>query len=156
MNRELTGRHVLFILVALFGIVFAVNGVLAYFAIAGFPGVETESAYRKGVAFNRQIEGSSRLKALGWKMAVERPQGAKLTLRFTRENDAPLSVSAVAATLFHPENAQGDKTLPVSMTEPGVATAILDPREKGQRELRVTARAPDGRQITFRRTLWLD
>lgn len=156
MSRELTGRHVLFILLALFGCVFAVNGVFAYFAIAGFPGLETKEPYRKGVAFNQQIEEADTLKSLGWTMSVERSESARLTLRFMRKDDTPLNVSTVAATLFHPANVKGDKALPVSMSATGVASAALDPREKGQRQLRVTARGPDGRRITFRRSVWLD
>jgi len=156
MIRELTGRHVLFILLALFGTVFAVNGVFAYFAISGFPGLETDNAYRKGVAFNAQIARANTLKSLGWTMSVERSKDTRLLLRFTDKNDTPLNVSAVSVVLFHPANARDDKALKVSMDATGTAIAALDPQTKGQRQIRVTAQGPDGRPIVYRRTIWLD
>ena len=48
MTSELTGRHVIIILLSVFGVVFAVNGLFAYYAVSGFPGVETKDAYRGG------------------------------------------------------------------------------------------------------------
>lgn len=156
MTRELTGRHIVIILGALFGVVFAVNGVFAYLAIAGFPGLETDGAYRKGLAFNQQITRAETLRALGWTVTVTQSAPDNLTLRFNDKDGAPLAVSAVAATLFHPTSAGGDKALSFIAVTPGIVSATLDGAAKGQRDLRITARASDGRRIEFRRSLWID
>ncbi len=156
MIKELTGRHVAFILTGLFGTVFAVNGVFAYLAITGFPGLETRSAYRKGLEFNEQIARSATLKDLGWTMAVERSDQKTLTLRFTGKHGGPLQVDDVAVTLFHPTYAGGDKSLPVKTTAPGIVAAAVDPATKGNRQLRIRADGPGGRRLEFRRTIWLD
>ncbi len=156
MIKELTGRHVIYILLGLFGTVFAVNGLFAYFAITGFPGLETERAYSKGLAFNEQIARSDALKDLGWNMTAERSDANALTLRFTGKTGAPLPVASVAVTLFHPTHARSDKTLPVRAEGEGVIVATLEGSEKGNRQLRISADGPNGRRIEFRRTLWLD
>ncbi|NKB56861.1 MAG: hypothetical protein GKS00_11050 [Alphaproteobacteria bacterium] len=156
MIKELTGRHVVYILICLFGTVFAVNGLFAYFAISGFPGLETQSAYSKGLAFNDQIARAETLKALGWHMTVERSGRDAVTLRFMGKSGAPLPVSAVAVTLFHPTYARGDKPLAIRVQTGGIVVAELDGSEKGQRQLRIQADGPDGRRIEFRRALWLD
>jgi nitrogen fixation protein FixH len=64
--RELTGKHVLIMFLAFFGVVFAVNGFMLRSAITTFGGLETDSAYRAGLAYNQEIEASRRQAALGW------------------------------------------------------------------------------------------
>lgn len=156
MTRELTGRHVLLILVATFGTIFAVNGVFAYFAVTAYPGLETRDAYRKGVNFNGQIEQAEALKTLGWTLQVEQTGETAIRLRFQDASGAALRVSAVAATLFHPTTEKGDKPLIVSESASGAHIAPIGHSDKGQRQLRVEASGPDGRRITFRRAIWLD
>lgn len=156
MSDKLTGRHVLFILVAMFGTVFAVNGVFAYFAISAFPGVDTRNAYRKGVSFNRQIAGADRLKALGWTLTTLRRGPDRLILRFEDKSGLPVTVQGVTARLFHPTNAGGDNKLPVMSLAPGEFSAVLLADAKGRRQLRVEAIGPAGMRIRFRRELWLD
>ena len=156
MIRELTGRHVLFILIAMFGIVFAVNGVFAYLAIDAFPGVATQHAYRKGVSFNQQIAEAEALKALGWTLTAERDRPDRLTLKFRDKSGSPLAVDAVTASLYHPANAKGDRQLSVVRVSQGVFAAGLMAGVQGLRQLRVDAIGPDNRHIRFRHELWLD
>ena len=52
--RELTGRAVLLILLAFFGVVIAVNLIMARYAVSTFAGVETESSYKAGLAFTAE------------------------------------------------------------------------------------------------------
>lgn len=156
MTRELTGRHVIIILLSVFGVVFAVNGLFAYYAVSGFPGVETKDAYRKGLAFNQQIEKAEALKSLGWTVLVTHDKPSTLRLRFQERDGVPLNVSDVSATLFHPTTATQDKALKFNALSTGLMLTSLDPADKGKRELRITALAPDGRSIEFRRELWIE
>lgn len=64
--RELTGKHVLIIFLAFFGVVIAVNGFMLRSAISTFTGLETDSAYRAGLAYNQQLEAARQQAALGW------------------------------------------------------------------------------------------
>ena len=54
-QRELTGGKVLLWLVAFFGVVFVVNGVLVRAAISTFGGVETLSSYKAGLQFEQEV-----------------------------------------------------------------------------------------------------
>ena len=60
---RLTGRHVLIIFLAFFGVVFAVNGVMMRAALTTFSGLEAENPYKEGLAFNRRL-ADSRAQAL--------------------------------------------------------------------------------------------
>lgn len=156
MMRELTGRHVLTILIVSFGVVFAVNSWFAYMAIGSFPGLEADKAYRRGLAFNDQIARSRALNDLGWQFAADVDADRNLTLRFTDSTGAALVVSNLSAHLIHPAAAKDDIVLKTRTAGSGRFTASLAPVTKGQRELRITATANDGQTIEFRRKIWID
>lgn len=65
------GRHVLFGLLAAFGVVLVVNGVFVYFAMNTFPGNETDNPYTRGLAYNETLEADAAQRAAGWKARVE-------------------------------------------------------------------------------------
>ena len=64
--KQITGKHVLFILFGFFGVMLAVNGVFVHFATATFSGVSTEDAYRKGLHYNETIAAFQVQQATGW------------------------------------------------------------------------------------------
>lgn len=69
--RELTGMHVLAILLAFFGVVFAVNGVMTWVALTTFSGIETPNAYQRGRQYNEVLAAAAAQRALGWQAAIE-------------------------------------------------------------------------------------
>lgn len=62
----LTGKHVLAMFIAFFAVVIAVNMVMFRVATASFSGVETDSAYKVGLAYNNELEAARQQAALGW------------------------------------------------------------------------------------------
>ena len=64
--RPLTGKHVLAMFLAFFGVVIAVNMVMFRVATKSFSGIETDSAYRVGLAYNTELEAARQQAALGW------------------------------------------------------------------------------------------
>src|ERR1700674_4514014 len=53
--KPLTGRKVLFMLVAFFGVVFGVNFLMMKLAIDTLPGTEVDSAYSASMAYENEI-----------------------------------------------------------------------------------------------------
>ncbi len=66
-----TGRRILVGLGAFFLTVFAANGVMVFYALSTFDGVETDDAYRKGRAYNHVLEADAAQTALGWTASIE-------------------------------------------------------------------------------------
>ena len=54
MTKELTGRHVLIITLAAFGVIIAVNLVMAFLAVGSFPGLEVKNSYVASQDFDRE------------------------------------------------------------------------------------------------------
>ena len=156
--RQLTGRHVLFILLAGFGVVFAVNGVMAWFAIDSFPGLVSKDAYREGLEYNRTIAAREAQEKLGWQVDVA-VAGAgttrAVTARFRDRDGHPLSGLRVNAAMVRPVAAGSDRRAVLDETAPGDYRAEIALPSLGNWLLDVEAVRRDGTQWRMERSLWL-
>lgn len=122
-SRPLTGRTVLLSFVAFFGIIFAANVVLVRAALTSFGGVETESAYKAGLAFKGDKEAAAAQDARGWRVeaALSRGGDGTRTIAVTARdaNGAPLAGLVPQARLSHPTDAKRDRVLSLTEAEPG-------------------------------------
>lgn len=97
MNRTFTGKHMAALLVAGFGIVVAVNLLMATLAVGGFSGVVVENSYVASQRFNGWLEQARQQQALGWTAVPTRlvdgrvaiaadgvPRGAKVAAELRR------------------------------------------------------------------------
>ena len=138
--REIKGWHVLAFTVAAFGVIIAVNLVMAYKAISTFPGLEVENSYVASQTFDVDRKAQE---SLGWTVAPSY-DGAKgeMVLAFTDAAGKPVVVEALVVLLGRVTEAREDST-PRFVYEGGVyvAPATLDP---GKWMLHVSARSGDG------------
>jgi len=66
VEKELKGHHVLAIIVAFFGVIFAVNFLLAYLANSTWSGLVVENGYVASQSFNSDLAKAKAQEALGW------------------------------------------------------------------------------------------
>ena len=66
MESRLTGKHVLIILLSVFGVVFAVNGFMAYSALRTISGVQRGATYEAGLRYNATLAEQRAQEALHW------------------------------------------------------------------------------------------
>ena len=136
--RILTGRAVLLWLVAFFGAVFAVNGVLVGAAISTFGGVETASSYKAGLQFEREVAVVERQDALHWQVSgkLTRDGAGQAVLDVTARDagGAPLAGLRADARLAHPADERLDHVIPVSPAAAGVFHGAA-PAQPGQWDL---------------------
>ena len=122
--RELTGRHVLLGLIAFFGVVFAVNGVLVRAAISTFGGVETASSYKAGLQFEHEVAVAERQDALHWQVSgtLRRAGAGQAVLDLTARDarGAPLAGLSADARLAHPADERLDRVIEVRSVAAGV------------------------------------
>ncbi len=69
-GKRLTGWKVLAILVGFFGVIFSVNGYMAYSAISTFSGEVDAHPYEHGIAYNHDIANAREQASRGWKVEV--------------------------------------------------------------------------------------
>ncbi|MEJ2409256.1 MAG: FixH family protein [Novosphingobium sp.] len=77
-HKPFTGKHMTLILVGGFGVVFAVNFLMASLATSTFSGVVVENSYVASQHFNRWLDEAAKEKAMGWKVDVERRADGRL------------------------------------------------------------------------------
>ncbi len=118
-DRALSGRTVLIILVAFFGIVFAVNGYFAFAAIDTYTGVVAQEPYRKGLTYNRRIAADARQSELHWTAAVEAGRDGHTAVDFATADGRPVTDLKLQGTLGRPTTDTADQTLTFTETKPG-------------------------------------
>lgn len=163
-RREgLAGRHVLAGMVGFFAIVFAVNGVLLYKALATHSGLVAQEPYRKGLNYNDRVVADERQRALGWTDEVVLDGTGVVTMTVSDALGRPVTGLDVSGYLGRPSTTQHDRQLRLSETAPGRYTAAAGGAEAGAWLLALEARVasgPDGAATgepvyRLKRRLWL-
>ncbi len=76
MTKRFTGWHMATILIAFFGVVIAVNVIMATHAVSTFGGVVVENSYVASQEYNDWLAEARAEKALGWEAnSTVRPDG---------------------------------------------------------------------------------
>ena len=157
---RMTGGRTLAILVAFFGITFAVNGVMIYEALSTFGGLETADAYRRGLAYNERIAAAVAQDKLGWQSGLDYEPSLHV-LRFSLRDAGgePLSGLRVVTRLGRPATDRLDRKLDLEETKPGVYEAMTGDMEPGAWAAQVDVSRPAGANgaaiFQTRRRLWL-
>jgi nitrogen fixation protein FixH len=138
-ERKLTGGMVLAGLIAFFGVIFAANGVLVHEALSTFGGVETESSYRAGQTFERDVAMAKAQDERHWQVdAALLPADTGATLIDVRARDAagaPLSGVDATITLERPTDRRLDHAVAVRQDAPGHFLGDADKVPAGQWDL---------------------
>lgn len=106
MKGELTGRKVLAITLASFGVVVAVNLTLAFLAVSSFPGLETPNSYIASQRFDAERDAQN---ALGWTVSPEYGDGI-LTITVRDATGRPAHVASLTAIVGRPTHVRDDVT----------------------------------------------
>jgi nitrogen fixation protein FixH len=144
---RLTGRHVMGGFVGAFGVIIAVNLVMAWFAVSTFPGVEVQNSYVASQGFNTRL---AEQRALGWQTRVE-VAGDELRL-FVNDPDGFADVAQLTATLGRATHTRSDVTPEFRRIPGGFAAPVT--LEPGNWNLRLVALAADGTEFRQRISFW--
>lgn len=151
---RLTGRHVLAITMAFFGLIFAANAALIWLALGSFPGTVTDSSYRASQTYNAEIAAAGAQAARGWKVDASLTRAADghaaVAVEIHDHDGRALTGLAVEALLEHPATRALDRTLTLAETvgTTGRYAAAAEDLPAGQWRLVIRADGGDGR--TFR------
>src|SRR4051812_8460500 len=118
----LTGRKVLFMLVAFFGVVIGVNVIMMKLAIQTLPGTEVDSAYSASLAYESEIVAAQDQNARDWKVDahIGRDSGGAATLQVEArdKNGMPVSGLKFQGRFERPTDRRADQS--VTLGEVGI------------------------------------
>lgn len=78
-----TGKHMALVFIGGFGVVIAVNLVMAGFAVSSFHGVVVENSYVASQKFNGWMDKAEQSRALGWAVEPQRLADGRIALATT-------------------------------------------------------------------------
>ncbi|PSC06863.1 nitrogen fixation protein FixH [Alsobacter soli] len=156
---RLKGHHVLLMLVAFFGVVFAVNAYMMKVAMATFSGVESATPYKDGLAYNSQIAEAKRQAELGWTVTghVERNAEGVARVNLDARDAQGLGLAGVVAraTLERPADKREDRTAELRELGGGRFAAQVDGVAPGQWDLVIEILRDDQRVFKSRSRITL-
>ncbi len=101
VSRPITGKTVLYGMLAFFGVIFAVNGTFVYFALSSWPELVSDKAYVEGLNYNATLIEAKAQKDLGWTSHLEFVDGA-LSVTFKDKHNAPLTGLTIKSVIKRP------------------------------------------------------
>jgi nitrogen fixation protein FixH len=113
MTRRFTGFHMAAILVGFFGVIIAVNAVMATFATRTFGGVVVDNSYVASQSYNHWLKDARAQDALGWKPRLGVDADRRVTLSLA------IGGAEVSGYAEHPLGRQAD--VPLRFTAEGKA-----------------------------------
>ena len=137
---EFTGRKMAIVMVSFFGVIIAVNFLMAYKAVSTFPGLEVKNSY---VASQKFDTIRTAQQDLNWTMTPEYDAAdRRLYLAFTDADGQPAKLTDLSVLVGRSTAARDDQT-PQFTYAANLWTTPLD-LDPGKWLLRVEARATDG------------
>ena len=157
MKQKITGKHILFMLVGFFAVVFAVNGVFLTAAIKSYPGETERKSYLQGLNYNDTLEQRRLQSELGWSAQIGLTQdavGAPLLMsRIADKEGQPLSFLSVVATVRSHADDHQIIELPLELRNSGEYAADATSLTQGRWTVLMTATAPDDTTFEAEKTL---
>jgi nitrogen fixation protein FixH len=158
--RPLTGRMVLFYLVAFFGTVIGVNMVMMKFAINTLSGTEVDSAYRASLAYENEISAARDQNRRNWKVDAHverRADGATIVRLDARDaNGAPLSGLKFFGRLERPTDKRVDRAVELAESGNGIYHGNASDVLAGQWDLVIEGEARGARLFMSRNRVVLN
>lgn len=118
----LKGWHVLLGFIAFFGFDIAVNTVYMVKAYKTFPGETSVTPYEDGIAYNHELALKRAQADAGWRVIADMTPSGAVSVRLSDRSGAPLRGLHVTAALTRPATEDGERTLALRETAPGVYT----------------------------------
>jgi nitrogen fixation protein FixH len=147
-DKQLTGRQVLAMLLAFFGVIVGVNGLMAYFANSTWSGLIVANGYVASQSFDQDLARAKAQEALGWNVGFTFGED-RIRLTFADARGAKIDGLSITGNLERTVTDKEDQNLTFAAMGSGVYSA---PARLSQGVWEVEVRAegegvPDYRKI---------
>ena len=147
---KLTGRHVLLMVVAFFGVMLVANVIFIRAAVRTFPGVSEEKSYFQGLHYNDALAERAVQSRLGWTAevteVVREGETGHIIIHMTKDETALTSL-ALTGVLKRPAHSDDDQSLAFNSLGEGLYEAEVAAFGAGAWD--IALRAENGLGETF-------
>lgn len=141
--------------VAGFAIVIPVNGILIYFAVSSFTGLQTDGHYQRGLQYNEVLADQRAQDSLGWTVEIDFQEtdgeSARLSVQASGKAGTPLNGASVTVRLVRPVQAGHDMNLTLAAAGDGLYAADIKLPLRGQWDIQARINHPSGNYSTAKR-----
>ena len=159
-HKQLTGRTVLLILVAFFGVVIAVNVTMARLAISTLPGTEVDSTYSASLGYEKEIVAAREQEARHWQVDahVERSADGAAVVKVEARDKAgkPVTGLKFGASFERPTGKRADLAVTLEEVGIGIYRGRLEAIAPGQWDLVLEGDSAAGRMFLSKNRVLLD
>lgn len=131
------------VFVAGFAVVIAANAVLVLLSLSSWPGLETENAYERGLAYDRTLSAAEAQAARGWSATVTfdgaRGAAGRLALELKDDGGEGVAELSVEAFLVRPASEGFDRTVRLAPQGGGLYASEIEFPLPGVWEVRLRA-----------------
>jgi nitrogen fixation protein FixH len=156
-NGRAPGWWYPWIFVGFFLITVAVNGVMVFYALNSWTGLETQHYWERGTAYNTAIAGARDQRKRGWQVGIDFQatdlKSAHLAVDLKDHSGNVLADARVTAEIVRPTSEGHDFTVELSHQGQGRYTADFALPLPGQWDIRVIADHPQGDYQEVKRVL---
>lgn len=148
--RPITGRDVLFCMIAFFAVIIAVNIVMMVLAIRTMPGLETKSAYEASQRFNRELDKIAAQDGRAWQVDIalgDAAKGIPFAIEARDRDGRPLAGLDVIVRFERPADQRFDQRIALEAHGAGRYLAARPALAPGQ--WIVTAEIARGGEVMF-------
>lgn len=146
-----TGRHMLFTMVAFFGVIIAVNVVMTVYASRTFSGLVAKNGYVASIDFARDEAARAHAAERGWQIDLSAPGGI-VTLRARDRSGAPLAATPQVSVA---EAGTAGEEQPLALTRVGEVLRAAAPLPPGHYVLHADV-GPSEDRVVWRSTVVVD
>lgn len=127
-GRPLTGRMVLIMLLAFFGVVITVNLVMFRLAAATFSGLGDKNAYIAGLSYNKALAAAREQEERGWKVdaTLRRVAPGRSAISVVQSGGGVLANVEATARFEHPASGRMDRAVALSRFGPNEWRGAVD------------------------------
>ena len=138
-SSTFTGKHMALVFIGGFGVVIAVNLVMATFAIGSFHGTVVDNSYVASQNYNGWLAKAEASKQLGWQVEASQRADGRVVLGTT-------GVPAAAIVAAEAERPLGEReATPLAFAPDGAGRWVSDKAlADGRWRLRIAIEAPEG------------
>jgi nitrogen fixation protein FixH len=158
--KPLTGRKVLFMLLSFFGVVIAVNVIMAKLAIQTLPGTEVDSAYSAGLAYENEIAAAHDQNVRNWKVDAHIQRGpdggAMLQVEARDSSGLPMSGLNFQGRFERPADRRADQAVALAEVARGIYRGSAPLIGPGQWDLVLEGDAAGQRMFVSRNRVLLN
>src|SRR6516164_8487860 len=159
-SKPLTGRMVLVMLLAFFGVMIGVNVTMMELAIATLPGTEVDSAYSASLGYEKEILAARAQAARHWKVDahVERAAdgSARLQVEARDRDGRPVTGLKFLGRFERPTDKRADLAVDLAEVGIGIYRGRLDAVAPGQWDLVLEGDNASGRMFLSKNRVLLN